>query len=64
MDFQDYIHKGGVFKKFLDLEFFKNFHINDELGVLTWNNEIDIAPETIYSEATNSPLPNWMIAES
>jgi hypothetical protein len=42
------------------MAFFKNFAINEELGVLTWGDEIDIAPETLYSEVTNAPLPEWM----
>lgn len=60
VDFSKFITKGGVFKKLEDYEFFKNFDINKELGVISWNNEIDVAPETLYSEATNEPLPNWM----
>ena len=60
VDFSKYLSKGGVFKKFRDLEFFKNFKINQELGVLTWGDEIDIAPETLYAEAKNTPLPSWM----
>lgn len=36
------------------------FKINEELGVLTWADEIDIAPETIDAEATRSQLPKWM----
>lgn len=59
VDFSKYLSKGGVFEKFKDIEFFKNFKVNEELGVLTWGDEIDIAPETLYAEATNSPLPNW-----
>lgn len=60
VDFSKYLSKGGVFEKFKDKEFFKNFKINEELGVLTWADEIDIAPETIYAEATGSQLPRWM----
>ena len=60
VDFSKYLLKGGIFEKFRDLEFFKNFKINKELGVLTWEEEIDIAPETLYAEATNTPLPEWM----
>ena len=61
VDFAKYVHQGGVFEKFKDIEFFKNFSINRELGVLTWgDNEVDIAPETLYAEATNSSLPDWM----
>ena len=60
VDFSKFISRGGVFEKFRDIEFFKNFSINRELGVLTWGDEVDIAPETLYAEATRSPLPNWM----
>ncbi|MCF8052983.1 MAG: DUF2442 domain-containing protein [Desulfobacterales bacterium] len=60
VDFSRYLSEGGVFEKFKDIEFFKSFTINEELGVLTWGDEIDIAPETLYAEATNSPLPDWM----
>ena len=60
VDFSKYLSKGGVFEKFKDVEFFKNFKINEELGVLTWEDEVDIAPETLYAEATNTPLPSWM----
>lgn len=60
VDFEKYLDKGGVFNKFKDIDFFKRFSINEELGVLTWGNEIDIAPETLYAEATQSPLPDWV----
>ncbi len=60
VDFSKFIEKGGVFKKLEDCEFFKNFSINKDLGVISWNNEIDMAPETLYSEVTNTPLPEWM----
>ena len=60
VDFSKYLNKGGVFEKFRDMEFFMNFKINEELGALTWGDEVDIAPETLYAEATNSPLPDWV----
>ena len=60
VDFSKYLDRGGVFEKFKDKKFFRNFHIDVELGVLTWGEEVDIAPETLYAEATNSPLPDWM----
>lgn len=60
VDFEKYLEKGGVFNKFKDIDFFKNFSINEELGVLVWEDEIDIAPETLYAEATQSPLPDWV----
>jgi hypothetical protein len=60
IDFAKYLKKGGVFERFHDMDFFRRFEIHPELGVLTWQNEIDIAPETLYAEATGSPLPDWM----
>jgi hypothetical protein len=60
VDFSKYLGKGGLFDHFKDINFFKNFRINQELGVLTWQDEIDIAPETLYAEATRTSLPEWM----
>ena len=60
IDFQPYIKKGGIYSKLKDIDYFKSFQINHELGIITWDNEIDIAPETLYSEATGEPLPDWM----
>lgn len=60
VDFSKYIKKGGIFNRFKDINFFKNFVINQELGVLTWQGEIDVAPETLYAEATGTSLPDWM----
>ena len=60
IDFSKYISKGGVFERFRDIEFFRHFEVNPELGILSWQNEIDIAPETLYADATGSPLPEWM----
>ncbi len=60
LDCKPLIAKGGVFAELSDLEVFKKAQINKELGVVTWNNAIDIAPETAYSLATGSPLPEWM----
>jgi hypothetical protein len=60
VDFSGYLDRGGVFDRFKDIEFFKQFKINEDLGTLTWQNEIDIAPETLYAEATGTPLPEWM----
>ena len=63
VDFTKYLKRRGVFEQFKDIEFFRSFAINKELGVLTWGDEIDIAPETLYAEATGTPLPAWMNPE-
>jgi hypothetical protein len=60
VDFTPYIRKGGIFGRLAELENFKSFLVNQELGVLTWQREIDLAPETLYSEATQEPLPQWV----
>ncbi len=61
-DFSGYVNKGGVFHRFSDPAYFKRFYINKELGVLCWPDGVDIAPETLYHEATGEPLPAWMTA--
>jgi hypothetical protein len=50
-DLKKIIDKGGVFTELKVLENFKKFFIHPELKVLTWENEIDIAPETLYTLA-------------
>ena len=60
VDFSKYLERGGVFERFKNLEFFRSFSVNAELGALTWGDELDVAPETLYAEATRSGLPPWM----
>jgi len=60
VDFSDRIKRGGVYSRLSDVEFFKSVQINHELGVLSWAGGIDVAPETLYNEATGEPLPAWM----
>ena len=55
-----YLKMGGVFERFKNIEFFKKFTINEELGIITWQDELDVSPETLYSEATGAPLPSWV----
>jgi len=64
VDFTKFIAKGGIFSRLSDLNFFKSFQVNHELGVITWDDKIDVAPETLYSEATGEPLPRWMQEET
>lgn len=60
LDCKPIIAKGGVFSKLRDPEVFRSARVNRELGVVTWDDEVDIAPETAYSLATGAPLPAWM----
>lgn len=63
VDFSKYLERGGVFERFKDIEYFRRFSVNAELGVLTWEDEVDVAPETLYAEATGRGLPAWMEPE-
>ncbi|MDP3582053.1 MAG: DUF2442 domain-containing protein [Ignavibacteria bacterium] len=56
VNLEEYAKKGGVFSSFTNIEFFKKVFIHPELKVLTWPDEIDIAPETIYLKVTGSLL--------
>lgn len=60
VNFDDYRGKEGLFQRFNDIEYFKKFNIDHELGVLCWPDGLDIAPETLYAKATGKPLPKWM----
>jgi Protein of unknown function (DUF2442) len=42
---------------------FREFRVNSEPGTLTWADEIDLAPETLYARATGAPLPEWMMPQ-
>lgn len=63
VDFSKYLERGGVFARFRDVEFFRGFCVNEELGTLTWDDEVDVAPETLYAQATGGELPAWMEKE-
>ena len=63
IDLKEYKNKGGVFSRFSDIEYFKQFYVNKEIGTLCWPDGLDIAPETLYYKATGEPLPAWMRPE-
>ena len=46
LDCRPLIEKGGVFSVLRDPDVFNKAEIHKDIGVITWNNEIDIAPET------------------
>ncbi len=64
VDFRNYIKKGGVFAQLAEPGFFRKVSINRDLGVITWGNKVDLAPEVLYAEATGEPLPAWMETEA
>ncbi len=58
VDLSDYPKKGGVFSSFKDINYLKQFYIDEEWNVLCWPDNLDIAPEKIYSMATGKPISN------
>jgi len=62
VDFVKYLKAGKVFSRFSDINFFRNFYIED--GIISWGEgEIDIAPETLYLMATGLNYIKWDIGE-
>ncbi len=55
VDLSDYIDPDTVFVSFNDMEYFKDFRIED--GTLVWGEgDIDIAPERLYERATGKEV--------
>ena len=55
VDLSDYPDEANVFRRFLDVEYFKSFRI--EYGSLVWgDDELDIAPEALYARATRKTV--------
>jgi Protein of unknown function (DUF2442) len=42
---------GGIFEPLRDPDYFRRFRIDDESATITWPNQADIAPETLYLRA-------------
>ena len=58
IDFQDYLKAGGVFNSLKDINYFKKFYINKDIGTICWPDGLDIAPESLYEKLTKSPSQN------
>ena len=50
LDLEEYRNRRGLFSKFKDMNYFKNFHINKDIGTICWSDDLDIAPETLYNK--------------
>ena len=58
MDFADkVVGRGGVFVPLEEVEFFSRVTVDPEAGTLVWPNDVDLDPDVLYSEATNTPIP-------
>jgi hypothetical protein len=60
VDFADYSNRKGLFSKFRNIDFFKNFSVNTDIGTICWEDGLDIAPEILYHKATGEPFPDWI----
>jgi len=63
VDFSAYLMRGGVFERFKDPAYFRQFTVDEEVGTLVWGDELDIAPESLYAQATGKGLPAWMASD-
>jgi hypothetical protein len=52
VDFAKYVRQGGVFARLADRKVFKRWRINPDFGTICWGDDLDIAPETLYRQAT------------
>jgi hypothetical protein len=50
------IGRGGVFKPLEDPTFFRQVHVNHELGTIVWPNDVDFCPDLLYRWATGEPV--------
>lgn len=55
-DLKDIIFKNEIFSDLQDIQKFKKFKIHEELKVITWLEDIDIAPETLYALAVGEKI--------
>jgi hypothetical protein len=54
VDFEKYLEEGTVLAKLKDLAVFKSFAI--KYGTIVWGEDLDIAPETLYLDATGQDV--------
>ena len=50
------VGRGGVFKQLEDPAFFRQMHLNTELGTIVWPNGADFCPDLLYSWTTGEPI--------
>jgi hypothetical protein len=63
VDFRYFINKSGAYNALQNIDYFKKYNIDN--GLICWgDNEIDVAPETIYHIATREPYPDWIEASN
>lgn len=61
VDFADQPRR-GVFSQWDDMRYFRAFKISEFGDTLEWPNEVDIAPEYVYSKVTGVPQAAAFVA--
>jgi hypothetical protein len=57
IDFRERIvGRGGVFAPLQDVDYFQSVRVNPVTGTIEWSNEVDLDPDVLYSQITNSPI--------
>ena len=52
VDVSDLIARGGVFAQLPDVTYFRQVRVDPAAGTITWPNDTDVAPETLYARAS------------
>ncbi len=60
VDLVDFKMKSGLFEQFKDIDNFRQFEVDEELGTIRWKNGLDISPESLFARATGI-FPNWAV---
>ena len=75
VDLSDLVGQGS-YAAWNDPDFFKDVHIDSEMKVIAWGNDVDICPDAVYLELTGMtfdqvfpwmqepPVIGWMLEES
>jgi len=57
IDIEKLIPFKGVFSPLKDREFFTQFRVNPELGIICWPNEADLDSDVLYAKISGEPIP-------
>jgi uncharacterized protein DUF2442 len=52
VDLSDLVAHGGVFAQLRDPVYFRRVRVDPDSGTISWPNDTDVAPETLYARAS------------
>lgn len=50
------LHRGGVFRPLVDIDYFSSVQLEPEAGTVVWPNGVDFCPDVLYRLATGEPI--------